>query len=112
MATTYTITGMDCYPTYQTASDIVFIVYCNASATDGDASANWPFSQQLTVGSGPFIPFDQLTEDMVLGWVRDALGAGGRAAIDAKLAGILAAQKTPAVASLPLPWIESDEAAA
>ena len=98
------ITRVDCYPTYQKASDIVFIVYCNASQ-DG---ADWPFSQQLDLGDGPFKPLTDVTQDDVIGWVNDALGKDGLAAIQSKLDGIVAAQKAPDVVSPPLPWAKPE----
>jgi hypothetical protein len=49
------------------------------------------------------IPYADLTEETVVGWVKASLGAEGVAAVDAVLAANIASQKAPKVAS-GLPW--------
>lgn len=91
------ITSVDCYAEYGSASDVVYMVYAVAS----DGGGQWPFSQQLVVGDGPFTPYDDLTEAVIRGWVTTALGSDGIAAIEAKLAAL---NEAPVVTSPPLPW--------
>lgn len=50
-----------------------------------------------------FIPYDDLTEAEVIGWVQASLGEEGVAATEAAVAGQIAAQKNPPV-STGLPW--------
>jgi len=50
-----------------------------------------------------FIPYDQLTQDIVLGWVWEALGTDGKAAMEAKLTAKVEAQLNPTTAQ-GVPW--------
>ena len=57
-----------------------------------------------------FIPYDQLTQDIVLGWVWAGLGDGGKAAVEAKLTAKVEAQLNPTTAQ-GVPWVQSNLAA-
>jgi len=50
-----------------------------------------------------FIPYDQLTQDIVLGWVWASMGDDKKTALEAKLTAKVNAQLNPATAS-GLPW--------
>jgi hypothetical protein len=106
MANTYTwiIEQMDCYPT-SPQPDCVFNVHwrCNAESSSNQATA---YSvQAITYNpADPYIPYAQLTPDVVIGWVQEALGADGVAAVLSGLDNQLAALENPPVVSPPLPW--------
>ena len=82
------------------------IVVCHwrATVTDGDYTA----SSYGTCGFTPdpespdFVAFEDLTEEIVLGWVQNALDTD---AMEANLASQIEAQKTPATLS-GMPWAE------
>jgi hypothetical protein len=98
--TNWTITQMD----RLTADGFVVTVHWTASQTDGDYSA----STYSTVGfteqpGGTYIPYADLTEAQVIGWVQDSLGTEGVAAVDSSLAANIADQKAPKVAT-GTPW--------
>jgi hypothetical protein len=50
-----------------------------------------------------FIPYDDLTEEIVIGWVKDEMGANQVAAYEAAVQGQIDAQINPTHAS-GLPW--------
>ena len=58
-----------------TADVTVVIAHWNASLTDGDYSASAYGTQSFTrdENSPAFIPFDDLTEADVVGWVKDSM---------------------------------------
>ena len=98
---------MDCYPA-NPEPDCVFNVHWRCNGIDEVTP-----STQATVYSiqaithdpaEPYIPYDELTPDVVIGWVKDALGdeeiAGIQANLDAQILNIL----TPPVVNPPLPW--------
>jgi hypothetical protein len=77
----------------------VTTVHYNVSAVDGEFSA----STYGTVGyteEGAFTPYSQLTEAVVVGWVKDSLG---QATVEEALAAQIDALKNP-VSESGLPW--------
>jgi hypothetical protein len=79
-------------------------VHWTASQTDGEYSA----STYSTVGfteqpDQSLIPYEDLTEALVIEWVKASLGEEGVAAIDTALANNIADQKAPKVAA-GVPW--------
>jgi len=53
---------------------------------------------------GSFVPFDQLTEEQVIGWVEAALGDEQVAEYKANIEQQIADKIAPPVESKPLPW--------
>lgn len=98
--TVFTIANMD-----RDASDgFVTTVHWTASQTDGEYTA----STYSTVGFTKtddmnLIPFEEITEAQVIGWVKSALGEEQLASIDSSLANNIAMQKNPPVLS-GTPW--------
>ena len=54
--------------------------------------------------AGDYTPFDQLTKDQVIGWVKDALGAEQVASLEANVLAQIESQKNPTVVTPPLLW--------
>jgi len=82
-----------------TSDGFVVTVHYNVSAVDGEFTA----STYGTVGyteEGAFTPYSQLTEAVVVGWVKDSLG---QATVEESLAAQIEAQKNP-VSESGLPW--------
>jgi hypothetical protein len=55
---------------------------------------------------GTFTPYDQLTQEQVLGWCW--VGGVDRAAVEANVQLLVDAQVNPPVVQLPLPWATQD----
>jgi hypothetical protein len=96
----WTIVNMD----RQTSDGFVVTVHYNVSATDGDYSA----STYGTVGYSEqpgetYIPYDQLTQETVVGWVQESLG---KDVVEDSLQSQIDAQKNPVQAS-GLPWSQA-----
>jgi uncharacterized GH25 family protein len=84
-----------------TSDGFVVTVHYNVTATEGDYSA----STYGTVGyteqpDESYIPYEELTQEQVVGWVQESLG---KDTVEASLAGQIEAQKNPAQAT-GLPW--------
>jgi hypothetical protein len=105
ITTTWLIEQMNCYPTYESQTDVVFNVHWRANATDGTYNATSYGTVGVTyeVGS-PYTPFADLTQDQVIGWVQTALGAEQVATIEASVVANIANQVNPPVVSPALPW--------
>lgn len=107
MAITYTwsVVQMDCYPEYEQEADVVFNVHWTMNGVDGEYTGSVYGSQSLTLDSGStFTPYPDLTEEQVVGWVKDAMGEEQVASLEANVAQQIDNQINPPVVNPPLPW--------
>lgn len=103
---TWIIEWMQCKPTEGSYTDVVITAgwRCNGTQTVNAASyaATSYGSCSFPMPSGTFTPYDQLTQDQVLGWCwangvdKDATEAGVQANIDNQI--------NPPIIQPPLPW--------
>ena len=89
----------------ETADGYVFTAHYTVSAKDDTYQAGAYGSMGLERGDD-LIPFADLTEAMVIGWVQDKLGADKVAEIEAALQNQLDEQAAPTKAA-GLPWSAS-----
>ena len=99
MTTTWTITTLD----REVSNGFVITAHWTATAVDGDYTASIYSTCSWAEGT-PTIPYDQLTQETVLGWVW-ANGVDKQATEDA-LAANIALQKNPTQAS-GTPWSQA-----
>ena len=105
ITTTWVIEQMNCYPTADGQTDVVFNVAWRANATNGIYNATAYGTVGVTYEAGsPYTPYDQLTQAQVVGWVQSALGEERVASIEANLATQIDNQVNPPVVNPPLPW--------
>ena len=103
--TTWVIEQMNCYPTYESQTDVVFNVHWRVNATDGTYNATVYGTFGVTYEAGtPYTPYADLTQDQVIGWVQDSMGPEQVASIEASLAANIADQVNPPVITPALPW--------
>ena len=86
----------------ETADGFVFTVHYTVNAEDGTYSAGAYGSIGLERPDS-LVPFDDLTEDMVVGWVKDKFGDEKVAEIEAALQAQLDEKHSPTKAA-GLPW--------
>jgi len=67
------ITRLEYIPTYNTYEKVVNKVYWNYEATKGNISTGIGGSTDLTPPESIFVPFDNLQEDIVIGWISGSL---------------------------------------
>ena len=87
----------------ETADGYVFTAHYTVDASDGVYSAGAYGSIGLERPEGEMIPFADLTEEIVIGWVKDKFGPEKVADIEAALKAQLDEQRQPTRAS-GLPW--------
>ena len=105
---TWVVEQMNCYPTYESQTDVVFNVAWRVNATDGTYNATSYGTVGVTYVAGtPYTPYAQLTQAQVVGWVQASLGAEQVANIEAALATNIANQVNPPVVTPPLPWVSA-----
>ena len=103
---TWDVTAMDCYPQEQGNADVVFNVHLTCSGHQNSGGNTYTSSIystcQIPYTGGTFTPYDQLTENEVLGWC----WANGvdKAATEAAVQQQIANQINPPVITPPLPW--------
>jgi hypothetical protein len=83
-----------------TSDGFVVTVHYTVNAVDGDYTASTYGTVGYTQEEGNIIPFESLTPEIVIGWVKDSLGED---AVEEALAAQIEAQKNPVQLS-GLPW--------
>ena len=102
---TWTIAQLECYPEYEGQPDVVTVVHWRLTGTDGEYTGSVYGSIGLTLDpDAPFTPYASLTQDQVIGWVKDAMGEEQVAAHETNVAQQIADQINPPVVTPALPW--------
>lgn len=105
----WTINPLECYPTSPEGPDYVFTAHWQLHAQTGSYSAQSIGTQAVTGSpSGSFIPFENLTLEIVQGWVEEAMGEERVNQIKESLAQTIENQINPPVVTLPSPWLNSE----
>ena len=83
--------------------NVLWTLTGDQNGTVASISGNTQFD---STQSSPFIPYDQLTEAIVIGWVQAALGPDGIANYEANVQGQINSILNPPVSpqNTPLPW--------
>jgi hypothetical protein len=106
---TWTVTNLIGYPTFEGQTDVVTTAIYTVAADDGVGhTASFNSLQRTPIDPDvPFIPYADLTNDIVVGWVQSNLGEGGVASIYANLDAQIESQinPPPSPEGLPLPWV-------
>lgn len=108
MTYTWTVTNLIGYPVLDGHTDVVTTAFYTVLADDGAGhTATFNSIQQIPLPKDrPWVPYADLTNDIVVGWIQAELGPDGVASIEANLDAQIAAQinPPPTPQSLPLPW--------
>lgn len=99
---TWLIEAMDCKPTEGSLTDVVITAHWRCNGTDGTFNGTVYGTCGFTQPGEPFTPFDQLTEEQVLGWCW-ASGVD-KDATEANVDTQIANQVNPPIVTPPLPW--------
>jgi hypothetical protein len=103
----WNIQQMDCYPELDGETDVVFTCHWVLSGEEAGFSGSVYGSVGVTIDpDAPFVPYADLTQAQVIGWVQDALGEEQVASYEANVAQQIADQQDPPVVTPPLPWSE------
>jgi hypothetical protein len=107
--TTYTWTITNLYTLdLPTESGYVVTALYVVEGVDGEYSASLSSSQQFEANpeKPDFVPYEDLTNEIVVGWVQEALGVDGVANLEACIQGQIDSLITPPVSPVntPLPF--------
>ena len=108
MTNQYTTTVTNLYTVQAPQPDYVVNCLFQVSGTDGQghtASIDGNIQFQVKEGSSDFVPYAQLTETIVIGWINEA--TDNQANYYANIDGQIESQVNPPVspANTPLPWV-------
>jgi hypothetical protein len=99
---------LESYPTSSGQTDVVFLVHWQVNATTGSYTARSIGVQPVQYTSeSVFIPFNELTKDIVYGWVTSSIGEGGYNNITASLIQQIENQINPPVIIQQAPWLNT-----
>lgn len=106
--TTYTWAVTALYTeTVATEQDYVVIANYTVVGVDDTYSAELSNIARFSTASvTPFVPYQDLTEAIVIGWIQDELGVDGVSNLEACIQGQINSQINPPVVPVntPLPW--------
>jgi hypothetical protein len=102
---TWRIESLDCVPSTDGLTNVVANIHWRVNGSNDRFTAS-VYGNRLLKHSpnADFTAYDNLTEETVLGWLKDAIGAEQVASIETNLDNQLDTLANPPVVSLPLPW--------
>ena len=87
---------VDVHPQEEGKTDVVYNVHWIVTGVDGDYSATSIGTQIVSLSEGgAFIPFEDLTNEIIVGWTKDAMGSDQVQAIEDSIASQIAEKENP-----------------
>ena len=87
---------VDVHPQEEGETNVVYNVHWIVTGTTEDYSANNIGTQVVSLDpETPFIPFEDLTNEIIVGWTKDAMGADQVQAIEDSIASQIAELENP-----------------
>jgi hypothetical protein len=102
---TWLIEAMDCKPQEGDLTDVVITAHWRCNGTDGTYNATVYGTCSFSQPGEPFTPFDQLTQEQVLGWCWSS--GVDKDATEANIDQQIANQVNPPIVTPPLPWSQA-----
>lgn len=113
MAVTYTwkVTGVKTKD-FEGKPSAICQTYWTKTGTDengneGTFNGATPFTVDPTDESGPFVPFEELTEDIVLGWIKSVVVGNYEEHVNSKIQEQIDAKVNPIIEA-ELPWANKE----
>ena len=92
---------VDVHPQEEGETNVVYNVHWIVTGVDGDYSATNIGTQIVPLSEGDtFIPFEDLTNEIVVGWTKEAMGEEQVAQIEATIAAAIEDQINPSSVTL------------
>lgn len=95
---------VDVHPQEEGQTDVVYNVHWNVTGVEGEYSVTNIGTQIVPLSEGStFIPFEDLTNEIVVEWTKEAMGEEQVASIEADIAGQIEALINPTSVTLIIP---------
>ena len=95
---------VDVHPQEEGQTDVVYNVHWTVTGVNGDYSVTNIGTQIVPLNEGgDFIPFEDLTNEIVVEWTKEAMGEEQVASIEADIAGQIEALINPTSVTLIIP---------
>ena len=109
MVLTWKIEQLGCKPFFDSKTDVVENIHWRLNGVDGDYATSVYGSQKVTYEAGSlFTDYNSLTEEVVIAWVKDALGEEQVSTYEASVNNQLEALKNPTIVTSSLPWVQEN----
>lgn len=108
---TWHIDALDCVPDVDGMVDYVVCAHWRCNGTDGTFSGSVYNTQSFEVkASDPnFVPYSELTEELVIDWVKNAIGVETVDATEENVINQIQDQINPKIVTPPLPWANANQ---
>jgi hypothetical protein len=107
--TTWKIESLECKKQEQGFADVVYTIHWRLYATEGEYTTSIYGSQSVnfdpTNQDYVFTPYEDLTEEVVLGWLKGSIGEEEVSSKEANIIKILNDVMNPTSEIKPLPWV-------
>jgi hypothetical protein len=104
---TWSVRQVDCLPTANNETNVVFRVHWNCQGTNNTDIVNTFGTTDIPfVASNTFISFSNLTEAQVIGWVQQILGTQEVLQIQSNCDVQINLLQNPTIISPALPWVK------
>jgi hypothetical protein len=102
---TWSIAKMDCLSEAAGVHNVVSAIQWRLTGTDGINSCEIIGGINAPINfDEPLVPYSDLTEELVIGWVKDTMGAEQVASYESAIDKHIADIVNPPIVSNPLPW--------
>jgi hypothetical protein len=110
VTTQWRINALDSIPSLEDGlTNVISTIHCEKTAESSDGfNARWYGTVSVAAPHpASFIPYEEVTEEMVIGWVEDSPSTVG---VDDNLVAQIEGERNPPIQKLPLPWMPTQEA--
>jgi hypothetical protein len=109
MSYNWSIISMQCYPQHEGQDNVVFKVYFKITklVTENEIPYLGLFNESVEIpfaDSEAYTPYNELTEEQVIGWVKTALGEATVSLYESKVDEQIERMTKPSTVSPPVPW--------
>jgi hypothetical protein len=108
--TAWSITRLDAYPQVGPLTDVVVTAHWCLTGTDGVYVARTQGAVSFALEPDqPFTPYDELTEEQVVGWVQGVFGPAYTQGLEDNITREVELLANPPIVTPPLPWATVEE---
>jgi hypothetical protein len=106
----WSIKSLECYPEKDGFTDVVFNVYWCLSGDDSNNKAQISCQSSISLDKhSTYIPFEDLTEEIIVNWVIETLGEDEVEKFKLMVNNQLLKKANPVVMTKRPPWVSEDD---